>query len=51
MKSSPSYRLTPWVGRLIIANAVILGLQTSRTIEREIFVIELDRIRSATGRG
>jgi membrane associated rhomboid family serine protease len=26
MKSSPSYRLTPWVGRLIIANAVVLLL-------------------------
>lgn len=26
MKSSPSYRITPWVGRLIIANAVVLLL-------------------------
>ena len=27
MKSSPSYRITPWVGRLIIANAVVLLLR------------------------
>jgi rhomboid family protein len=26
MKSSPSYRITPWVGRFIIANAVVLLL-------------------------
>jgi membrane associated rhomboid family serine protease len=26
MRSSPSYRITPWVGRLIIANAVVLLL-------------------------
>jgi membrane associated rhomboid family serine protease len=26
MKSSPSYRITPWVGRLIVANAVVLLL-------------------------
>src|SRR5215210_8792770 len=26
MKSSPSYRITPWVGRIIIANAVVLLL-------------------------
>jgi rhomboid family protein len=27
MKSSPSYRITPWVGRIIIANAVVLLLR------------------------
>jgi membrane associated rhomboid family serine protease len=27
MKSSPSYRITPWVGRLIAANAVVLLLR------------------------
>src|SRR5688572_24288314 len=27
MKSSPSYRITPWVARLIIANAVVLLLR------------------------
>ena len=27
MRSSPSYRITPWVGRLIIANAVVLLLR------------------------
>ena len=27
MKSSPSQRITPWVGRLIIANAVVLLLR------------------------
>jgi membrane associated rhomboid family serine protease len=26
MKSSPSYRITPWVGRIIVANAVVLLL-------------------------
>jgi membrane associated rhomboid family serine protease len=26
MRSSPSYRITPWVGRIIIANAVVLLL-------------------------
>jgi len=26
MKSSPSYRITPWVGRLILANAVVMLL-------------------------
>src|SRR3982751_387367 len=26
MRSSPSYRITPWVGRFIIANAVVLLL-------------------------
>jgi membrane associated rhomboid family serine protease len=27
MRASPSYRITPWVGRLIIANAVVLLLR------------------------
>jgi membrane associated rhomboid family serine protease len=27
MKSSPSYRITPWVGRIIITNAVVLLLR------------------------
>jgi membrane associated rhomboid family serine protease len=27
MKSSPSYRITPWVGRIIVANAVVLLLR------------------------
>lgn len=37
MKSSPSYRLTPWVGRLIIANAVVLLLLMTLFTSREIF--------------
>jgi len=37
MKSSPSYRLTPWVGRLIIANAVVLLLLITLFTSREIF--------------
>ncbi len=37
MKSSPSYRITPWVGRLIIANAVMLLLLMTLFTSREIF--------------
>lgn len=37
MRSSPSYRLTPWVGRLIIANAVVLLLLMTLFTSRELF--------------
>jgi membrane associated rhomboid family serine protease len=37
MKSSPSYRITPWVGRLIIANAVVLLLLLTLFTSRELF--------------
>jgi membrane associated rhomboid family serine protease len=37
MKSSPSYRITPWVGRLIIANAVVLLLLMTLFTSREAF--------------
>jgi membrane associated rhomboid family serine protease len=37
MKSSPSYRITPWVGRLIIANAVVLLLLMTLFTSREVF--------------
>ena len=37
MKSSPSYRMTRWVGRLIIANAVALLLLMTLLTSREIF--------------
>jgi rhomboid family protein len=37
MKSSPSYRITPWVGRLIIANAVVLLLLMTLFTSRELF--------------
>jgi membrane associated rhomboid family serine protease len=37
MKSSPSYRITPWVGRLIIANAVMLLLLMTLFTSREVF--------------
>jgi membrane associated rhomboid family serine protease len=36
MKSSPSYRITPWVGRLIIANAVVLLLRMTLFTSPEI---------------
>jgi membrane associated rhomboid family serine protease len=36
MKSSPSYRITPWVGRLIIANAVVLLLRLTLFTSPEI---------------
>lgn len=37
MNSSPSYRITPWVGRLIIANAVVLLLLMTLFTSRELF--------------
>jgi membrane associated rhomboid family serine protease len=37
MKSSPSYRITPWVGRLIIANAVVLLLIKTLFTSQEVF--------------
>jgi membrane associated rhomboid family serine protease len=37
MKSSPSYRITPWVARLIIANAVALLLLMTLFTSREVF--------------
>ncbi len=37
MKSSPSYRITPWVVRLIIANAVVLLLLMTLFTSREVF--------------
>ena len=37
MKSSPSYRITPWVGRLIIANAVVLLLLMTLFTSQEVF--------------
>ena len=37
MKSSPSYRITPWVGRLIVANAAVLLLLMTLFTSREIF--------------
>src|SRR3954463_10131935 len=37
MKSSPSYRITPWVGRIIIANAVVLLLLMTIFISPDVF--------------
>jgi membrane associated rhomboid family serine protease len=37
MRSSPSYRITPWVGRFIIANAVVLLLMMTLFTSREVF--------------
>src|ERR671915_208383 len=37
MKSSPSYRITPWVARFIIANAVVLLLLMTLFTSREVF--------------
>jgi membrane associated rhomboid family serine protease len=37
MKSSPSYRITPWVGRIIIANAVMLLLLMTLFTSPEFF--------------
>jgi membrane associated rhomboid family serine protease len=37
MRSSPSYRITPWVGRLIIANAAVLLLLMTLFTSRELF--------------
>jgi membrane associated rhomboid family serine protease len=36
MNSSPSYRITPWVGRLIIANAVVLLLLMTLFTSRQV---------------
>jgi membrane associated rhomboid family serine protease len=36
MRSSPSYRITPWVGRFIIANAVVLLLLMTLFTSREV---------------
>ena len=37
MKSSPSYRITPWVARIIIANAVVLLLLMTLFTSRDLF--------------
>ena len=37
MRSTPSYRITPWVGRLIIANAVVLLLLMTLFTSRDLF--------------
>ena len=37
MRSSPSYRITPWVGRLIIANAVVLLLLMTLFTSQSVF--------------
>jgi membrane associated rhomboid family serine protease len=37
MRSSPSYRITPWVGRLIVANSVVLLLLMTLFTSREVF--------------
>ena len=37
MRSSPSYRITPWVGRLIIANAVVLLLLMTLFTSPDVF--------------
>jgi rhomboid family protein len=37
MSSSPSYRITPWVGRLIIANAVVLLLLMTLFTSQNVF--------------
>jgi len=37
MKSSPSYRITPWVGRIIIANAVVLLMLMTLFTSRDAF--------------
>jgi membrane associated rhomboid family serine protease len=37
MRSSPSYRITPWVGRLIIANAVVLLLLMTLFTSQNVF--------------
>lgn len=37
MKSSPSYRITPWVGRIIIANAVVLLLLMTLFTSAQLF--------------
>lgn len=37
MRSSPSYRITPWVGRLLVANAVVLLLMMTLFTSPEVF--------------
>ena len=37
MRSSPSYRITPWVGRLIVANSVVLLLLMTLFTSAEVF--------------
>jgi membrane associated rhomboid family serine protease len=37
MRSSPSYRITPWVGRMIVANSVVLLLLMTLFTSREVF--------------
>jgi membrane associated rhomboid family serine protease len=37
MRSSPSYRITPWVGRLIIANAAVLLLLMTLFTSQNVF--------------
>jgi membrane associated rhomboid family serine protease len=37
MRSSPSYRITPWVGRLLIANAVVLLLLMTLFTSQNVF--------------
>jgi membrane associated rhomboid family serine protease len=37
MKSSPSYRITPWVGRFIIANAVVLLLLMTLFTSQDVY--------------
>jgi len=37
MRSSPSYRITPWVARLIVANAVVLLLMMTLFTSSEVF--------------
>jgi membrane associated rhomboid family serine protease len=37
MRSSPSYRITPWVGRLIVANSVVLLLLMTLFTSPEVF--------------
>ena len=39
MKSSPSYRITPWVGRIIIANAVVLLLLMTLFTSPDLFQV------------
>ena len=47
MNSSPSYRITPWVGRLIAANAMVLLLLMTLFTSREIFQALLFSPRTA----
>jgi membrane associated rhomboid family serine protease len=47
MNSSPSYRITPWVGRLIIANAVVLLLLMTLFTSRQVMQLLQFSPRSA----